>query len=232
MTAPNEVRSTTGEVPTSLPGVTFGSDFPELARRAHRLAVVRSYASTNGGHSYNITITASNPVGAAASAIYARLAGTTHPETGMLSNIFTLPEAVQPGLKLGKAGGTADQRTLVTPGSLGPDYEAFDPTGGSTLTESMQLRISPRRFTDRRSLLPKLDAWRRRVDATGILARTGTYQQQAFDLITRGLSKAFDLSQEDPRRSNVTTRVTSSSWPNGRNTRTWRGRRICWDINY
>ena len=27
MTAPSEIRSTTGEVPTSLPGVTFGSDF-------------------------------------------------------------------------------------------------------------------------------------------------------------------------------------------------------------
>ena len=199
MTAANEVRSTTGEVSTSLPGVTFGDDFPQLVRRAHRLAVVRSYASNNGGHSYDSTVTASNPLNAAASAIYARLAGTTHPETGMLSNVFFLPEAVQPGLKLGKAGGTGDQRTLVTPGSLGSDYEAFDPTGGSILTDSMELRISRERFTDRRSLLQKFDTLRRRVDATGILDNAGSYQQQAYDLITRGLSNAFDLSQEDPR---------------------------------
>ena len=98
-----------------------------------------------------------------------------------------------------RRAGRADQRTLVTPGSLGSDYEAFDPTGGSILTDSMELRISRERFTDRRSLLQKFDTLRRRVDATGILDNAGSYQQQAFDLITRGLSNAFDLSQEDPR---------------------------------
>ena len=125
MTAANEVRSTTGEVSTSLPGVTFGDDFPQLARRAHRLAVVRSYASNNGGHSYDSTVTASNPLNAAASAIYARLAGTTHPETGMLSNVFFLPEAVQPGLKLGKAGGTGRSAHAGYAGIAGVGLRGF-----------------------------------------------------------------------------------------------------------
>src|SRR5436309_1539494 len=43
MGAPDGVRSVNGEVATSLPGVTFGSMFPQLARRASQLAVVRSY---------------------------------------------------------------------------------------------------------------------------------------------------------------------------------------------
>ena len=34
MTAPAEVRSTTGEIATRLPGVTFGSTFSRLAARA------------------------------------------------------------------------------------------------------------------------------------------------------------------------------------------------------
>lgn len=45
MSAPSGVRSTSGEVETSLAGVTFGGDFPQMAQRAHRLAVVRSYGS-------------------------------------------------------------------------------------------------------------------------------------------------------------------------------------------
>ena len=199
MGAPSDIRSTSGELSTSLPGVTFGTDFPQMAKRAHRLALVRSYGTGNGGHSYVSTVTGSNPLEAAASAIYARLAGVTHPATGMPSNVFFLPEAVQPGLKLGKAGGTGDQHTIVTPGLLGSAYEAFDPTGGSKLTELMELRIPSERFTDRRSLLQKLDSSRRWVDTTGILDNAADRQQQAFDIITRGLSKAFDLSQEDRR---------------------------------
>src|SRR5947209_5164470 len=35
---PGGNRSATGEVATSVPGVTFGGTFPRLARRAHRLA--------------------------------------------------------------------------------------------------------------------------------------------------------------------------------------------------
>src|SRR5262249_43963143 len=43
MNVPDGIRTVTGEIPTALPGVTFGSSFPQLARRADRLAVVRSY---------------------------------------------------------------------------------------------------------------------------------------------------------------------------------------------
>src|SRR5947209_4230238 len=47
MSAPAEFRSVVGAVPTSLPGVEFGGVFPELAQRADKLAVVRSFAHTN-----------------------------------------------------------------------------------------------------------------------------------------------------------------------------------------
>jgi hypothetical protein len=50
MNAPAEVRSITGEIPTALPGVTFGSTFPKLAKVADKLAVVRSFAHDNSGH--------------------------------------------------------------------------------------------------------------------------------------------------------------------------------------
>src|SRR5262245_43824710 len=47
MTAPSEYRSVTGEVATTLPGITFGGNFPKLARMTDKLAIVRSFAHTN-----------------------------------------------------------------------------------------------------------------------------------------------------------------------------------------
>src|SRR5688500_11808546 len=43
MSAPESIRSVTGEIQTRVPGVTFGSTFPRLARLADKVAVVRSY---------------------------------------------------------------------------------------------------------------------------------------------------------------------------------------------
>src|SRR5215218_64705 len=39
MTAPAEIRSTTGEIKTAVPGVTFGGTFPKLAKMADKLCV-------------------------------------------------------------------------------------------------------------------------------------------------------------------------------------------------
>src|SRR5947209_7964252 len=50
MSAPSEFHSTTGEVATCLPGVTFGGTFPRLAALADKLAVVRSYMPGNANH--------------------------------------------------------------------------------------------------------------------------------------------------------------------------------------
>jgi uncharacterized protein (DUF1501 family) len=61
----------------------------------------------------------------------------------------------------------------------------------------MQLKLSAERFDDRRNLLGNLDRIRRHVDATGALDGVDKYQQQAFEVITRGVAEAFDLARED-----------------------------------
>src|SRR5688572_15026556 len=50
MEAPDTIRTVTGSVQTSLPGVIFGDTMQRLARIAHKLTVVRSYQTNNGGH--------------------------------------------------------------------------------------------------------------------------------------------------------------------------------------
>ncbi len=198
MDAPVEFRSTTGEVQTRLPGVTFGGTFPQMAARADRLAVVRSYASGNAGHTYDSVTTARNPLEASLSSIYARVAGINNPETGMPNNTLLTAEAVQPDLKFRRNFETGALPTLTTPGRLGESYGAFNPSGASELKQNMELRIPAERFTDRRYLLQTLDRMRREADHNGLLEGVDRYRQQAFDVITRGVAEAFDLSQESP----------------------------------
>jgi uncharacterized protein (DUF1501 family) len=200
MTAPSEIRSTTGEVQTSIPGLTFGGTFPKMAALANKLAVVRSYASKNADHSYlSVTSGGGNPLKAAMGALYARVAGPIRPRTGIPTNMLVLPEAVQAGLKLGSNFETSALPTLTSPGDLGPSYGAFDPSAGSDLKRSMQLTMAADQFANRRELLGQLDQLRRRLDASGAVDGLDRFQQQAFDLITRGVVQAFDLSKEDPQ---------------------------------
>ncbi|MBA4067373.1 MAG: DUF1501 domain-containing protein [Isosphaera sp.] len=197
MTAPEEVRSITGEVKTGIPGVTFGASFPQLAGMTDKLAVVRSYASMNGGHTYLSAAGGDNPVKAAMGAVYAKVAGTTSAATGVPNNCLVLPEAVDPGLKLQSNFETSALPTLTSPGELGPAYAAFDPSGGDQLKKNLQLNLPTERFEDRRALLAELDAAKRTADAGA--AEVDKFRQQAFDVIARGVGEAFDLSREDPK---------------------------------
>ncbi len=198
MTAPTEFRSVTGDVATAHPGISFGGSFPQLAKIADRFTVVRSYGSQNSGHTYEQVASGNNPLKATMGAIYARVVGNNHPTTGIPTNILVLPEAVSPGLKMGSNFETSALPTLTQPGVLGPTYAAFNPSGGGDLQKNMELKLGADRFDDRRQLLSSLDRIRRQVDGSGMLDGIDKYQQQAFEVITRGVAEAFDLTKEDP----------------------------------
>jgi hypothetical protein len=199
MTAPAEFRSITGELSTSLPGVTFGGTFPKLGQLAHKLAVVRSYASENSGHTYNEVLSARNPLKATISSMYARVAGTNHPRSGMPLNVLLVPEAIDSKVSMGNNFETGALPGLTDPGTLGPNLRAFNPSGGGELKENMELRLPQERFADRRSLLNSLDTLRRQLEVAGRFEEADKYRQQAFEVITGGVVDAFDLSKEDPR---------------------------------
>jgi hypothetical protein len=199
MTAPVEIRSITGEVKTNIPGVTFGGTFPKLAKLTDKFSVVRSYASRNSGHRYDPVTVAGNPLKASMSALYTKVAGANHPDTGMPSNTLILPEAIDPKLKLGENFETKALPTLTQAGDLGASFAAFNPAGGGDVNADMRLQIPPGRLVDRRGLLGSLDSLRRDVDANGELESADKYQQQAFDTITRGVAEAFDWTKEDPK---------------------------------
>jgi len=198
MTAPSEFHSITGEIQTKTSGVTFGSTFPKLAAMTDKFSIVRSYQSRNSGHSYNMVASGNNELDAATGSLYTRVVGTNHPTTGIPLNIHVKPEAVDPELELGRNFETGALPTVVAPGKLGATYGAFDPSGGGDLQKNMEMRLEPAELEDRRSLLDNLDRIKRRVDAAGMMEGADRFQQQAFDVITRGVADAFDLSKEDP----------------------------------
>jgi hypothetical protein len=194
MTAPADIRSTTGETGTTLPGITFGSTFQRLAKLAHKLAVVRSYVPGDANHDAK-PIVHRDTLGANLGSFYARVVGLNHPATGIPTNMLLYPQALGPGTQPPVQG----LGNFPATGPLGNAYAPFLPGGGGDLQKDMRLTIARDRFDDRRALLTRLDTLRREVERTGALDAMDRYSAQAFDVILRGAADAFDLSKEDPK---------------------------------
>lgn len=194
MDQPDRIRSATGEIRTSIPGITFGSTFPELAKIAHKFTVVRSFQPGTGNHDIK-PIVCKQSMNANLGSVYARVAGASDPQTGMPRNATLFPRAVEPksqaaNNKFGKFAST---------GELGVQYAPFSPSGGSQLKKDMELYISKERLGDRRHLLNRLDQLKREADQGGQIEGVDRFQQQAFSTLMSGMTEAFDIHQEDTR---------------------------------
>src|SRR5436190_9249695 len=194
MSAPDGIRSVTGETPTSIPGVTFGKTFTKLAGLAHKLSVVRSYRPGDANHDIK-PIVAKDTLNANLGSIYARVAGMNHPVTGIPTNVALFPQAVDASTQPAQAG----FGNFMSTGMVGGAFAPFVPGGKSDLQANMRLKLERTRLDDRRSLLARLDEVRRQVDNTGTMSAMDKFQEQAFDVILRGVADAFDLSKEDPK---------------------------------
>jgi hypothetical protein len=193
MDQPGGIRSATGEIPTSLPGVTFGATFPKLARLAHKLAIVRNFTTGTGAHDIK-PIVGKNSLGANIGSLYARAAGTNHPVNGLPRNLALYPKAVDPeAMPMIKSFGD-----FASAGPLGSAYAPYEPGEGATMQADMTLKLDRDRFDDRRLLLSDLDSARRQLDETGAAGLSG-FQGQAFDMVLGGIAEAFDVSREDAR---------------------------------
>jgi hypothetical protein len=193
MTAPETVRSTTGEVATKLPGITFGGTFPKLAGLADRFSIVRSFATGDGNHDIK-PIVGKATSGANLGSLYARVVGSNHPFSGMPTNAALFPQAVDseamPAVKL--------FGNFESTGALGSSYAPFVPGAGGDMHDDMQLKLPMDRLDDRRSLLSNLDRVRLALESNGTLGGLDSLRSQAFDVILGGVAGAFDLSKEDP----------------------------------
>jgi hypothetical protein len=188
--APIEFRSVVGAVQTSVPGVQIGGLFPELAKRAHRMAFVRSFAHGNSGHAGGTHFVMTGvdhppadngepPIRPSFGSIAARVRGTHNAITGM-------PTYVR-----------LDGLYADGPNWLGAACAPFD-VGGEA-RRNLNLALAVGRVGDRRRLLTSLDRLDRTLDRSGAMTALDSFESQAFDLILGRSKEAFDLNQEDPR---------------------------------
>src|SRR5205085_3578328 len=124
MDVPEATRTVTGSVQTSIPGVQFGDTMSRLAKIAHKLTIVRSFQTNNGGHNIQ-PIVSPDSLNANIGSLYARVVGATRAETGMPTNAVVFPDAVCTDVLKGKARGE-----IAATGTLGSNYAPFIPGAG------------------------------------------------------------------------------------------------------
>jgi Protein of unknown function (DUF1501) len=194
MDRPEGIRSATGEVATSLPGVTFGGSFPRLAARAHRLTVVRSFVPGDANHDLK-PLVGRDTFGANLGCVYARVAGANHAETGLPSNVVLFPRAVDATTRPATSSFGRFQAT----GPLSASDAPYDPSDSAPGAGDLRLAIPRERLDDRRRLLARLDGLARRLDGARAVDGVDRLRDQAYRLLDGGLADAFDLAREDPR---------------------------------
>ena len=193
MFAPAEIRSATGEVQTSLSGITFGGTFPQLAKRADKLAIIRSYVAGDGNHDIK-PIVGKDTFGANLGSAYSYVAGTNHPETGLPTNLALFPRAVDPSTQ----AGTTSFGKFESVGPFGAPTAPFMPGVGGSLQRDMKLGLSMDRLDDRKSLLRSLDRVKESLEVAQREGLDGE-REKAFRILLGGIGDAFDLSKEDAK---------------------------------
>lgn len=216
MTAPEGTRSVTGEVKTSMPGVTFGGTFPRLATHADKMAVIRSFTHKIGGHEQahvHVLSGGTDPVGKqqdgfSMGSCYTRLRGTNHPDSGMPTYALLTEKEID--------GQYRKEVNRVTkgswPGDLGMAYGPFNHQVGwekarnqvseqkpNPLAASIKLNLPQEVLENRLALLQSIDRFKREVATTETMEAVDKFTSQAMNLILGTGAEAFDYKKEDPR---------------------------------
>ena len=190
MSAPEGVRSATGEIKTALPGVTFASSYPKLAKLADRLTVVRSFVPGDANHDIK-PVMGKDSFGANLGCVLSHVAGPNHAVTGMPTNVALFPRAVDPRAQQGNFNFGKFDAT----GSFGASCAPFMPGSGGNLQRDMELRLPRERLADRRALLKAFDQVKKLAEADGVEAS----REKALGVLLKGVGEAFDLSKEDSK---------------------------------
>ena len=210
MTAPEGVRSITGEVATTLPGVSFGGTFPLLAQQAKRLAVVRSFSHNVGDHNnahVHVLSGGTDPLGMqtqgfSIGSMSAKLRAGQSSSSGLPSYITLTEQEVDSQYNRERerfANGS-------WAGKLGTSYAPFPheigwqgkSEGGqerkkaksskneNPLLEDMRLNLTEHVLHNRVELLRQLDGLQRTLDASGTMQAVDGFSSQALELVLGG----------------------------------------------
>lgn len=176
-----------GALQTSLPGVAFASFYPQLAERAHRLAVVRSLTSREGDHergTYALK-TGHRPE-----------PGVVHPSLGAISAWRAGLPPVLPGhVSLVKSSWPARG------GLLGPSFDAFKIASPGEHVDNLEPRVKNDARERRRlsSLATVTDAFMQSRPGADARLRASATLEQALAMMRSDELEAFKLDSEPAR---------------------------------
>ena len=216
--APADIRGEFKPIPTSAPGIEICELLPKTARWMHRSAIVRTVNHQGGDHNplpsmsgFNGPSTGSLLIpGGADPPSMGSVVEYLGMGSGRLPAYFYLPcylgwgQAIRrPGPYAGFIGQQYDPAfTECDPKVAQPARPAFPQVvKGIPTLPALAPQITADRLSRRRSLRDQLDSGLARVESGGALAGMDRQYQRAFDLLTSpNARRAFDLSDEDPKR--------------------------------
>ncbi|MFO0948158.1 MAG: DUF1501 domain-containing protein [Planctomycetota bacterium] len=197
--APTEYRGPFKPIETSVPGIEICELFPRQARIADKFSLIRSLHHDMAAHNDGSieVLTGKTPLVPDPTST----ARSQHPDFGMIASH-------QRGL--GKSGlpqyvGIPWQPFMTQPTYLGLSHKAFtagDPSKPGYAPQNLTLSagMNGKGLDDRRTLLGQLDNLKRTLDANGSMAGIDGFRASAFEMLTsKAVSRAFDISREDPR---------------------------------
>jgi hypothetical protein len=203
----SEVKGEFDPIPTTLPGVNFSGTLHGLAKRADKLAIVRSMAHGDNRHlsgshnaltgsvqSFRGSSNEDKSLNRADWPSYGAAVSYLRPRADGLPSQITLPNPLIEGV-------------LVWPGQhagfLGAKHDPFivngDPEADTFKPEALSLieGLSIRRLEDRRRLLDDLGRGQEALNASRQGRKYTDEQERAFSMLTSSkLTKALDISSE------------------------------------
>jgi hypothetical protein len=207
--APAEIRGDLKSISTSLGGVRFCETMPQMAKQAHRLALVRSFTSGNDDHFLS-----------QAAALSGRrvtpLQITTEPNVGAIVSKLLGPRGGFPGY-IAVPGTTRPgppPTNEFTGGWLGSQFDPFC-TGGQPKNADFTAKVKEAdeeefnqqalrpaagldkvRLADRRGLREQLDSALRQMEASKPDEQAFRYRAAFEMLLSPAVRQALDLSRE------------------------------------
>src|SRR5262249_23173294 len=144
---------------------------------------VRSFVPGDANHNLK-PIVGRDTFEANLGAVYSRVAGANHPDTGLPTNVVLFPQAVDPSTR----PTTTSFGRFTATGSLSSADAPFDPSQGGSSSESLRLAIPRDRLDDRRRLLTAIESLARRIERDRAATGVDRLRDQAYRLLTGGLA--------------------------------------------
>jgi uncharacterized protein (DUF1501 family) len=197
--APKEIRNIYPAISTSVPGTFISENFPLMAQRMHKIALVRSLHHTEAaihesGHQYMMTGNRYS-------------GGRKFPHLGsVISAVYGQKSALPPNVILpGTIGATGVSESHGQEAAfLGKAHEPFflngDPGDPEFKVGSLSLPAGQveSRVANRRDLLKELDQLQRRTESQQFEALDQAYERAFSLVLAPETKKAFNLDEEKP----------------------------------